>query len=190
MQTLAIYTIGYGARSFSEMVDLLKRYKIGFVVDVRSFPYSRFKPEFSRTTLKWELEEYGFRYVFMGDLLGGRPNDGNCYIDGKVDYARVQETELFHKGIERIQIAWQKQLRICLMCSESRPQDCHRSKLIGQVLERKGMQVGHIDSDGKLRTQREVIRLLTGGQTNLFGDVFTSRKAYRVQLSDSSKRDR
>ena len=186
MQTNVIYTIGYGARSASEMIALLKRYEIGFVIDIRSFPYSRFKPEFSRDPLEKTLKEFGFRYVFMGNLLGGRPQDERCYRDGKVDYAQVQETEAFRQGIERIRNAWTQQLRVCLMCSEGRPEDCHRSKLIGRVLDDNGISVRHITLDGGLWTQEEVIHAVTGGQQDLFGDTFTSRKTYAARSHDST----
>ena len=77
--TIPIYTIGYGSRSIEQFVEVLQRYKIAYLVDVRSAPYSRYKPEFSKVELASELQRHGIRYLFMGDTLGGRPNDENCY---------------------------------------------------------------------------------------------------------------
>jgi len=48
VEKVPVYTIGYGNRSFNEFVGLLRLYDIKFLVDVRSQPYSRFKPEFSK----------------------------------------------------------------------------------------------------------------------------------------------
>ncbi len=92
-----------------------------YLIDVRSSPYSRFNPEFSQEALEKHLKQYRIRYVFMGDTLGGRPNDSTCYVDGKVDYAQVREKPFFQQGIERIRTAWEKQLRVALMCSEASP---------------------------------------------------------------------
>ena len=39
------------------------------------------------------------------------------------------------------------------MCSEGRPEQCHRSKLIGEALAAAGIPVCHIDEDGGLLTQ-------------------------------------
>src|SRR5436305_1865216 len=86
-----IRTIGYGARSVDEFVSELAAGRAEYLVDVRSAPYSRFKPEFSRKSLAARLEREGVRYVFMGDTLGGRPDDPDCYdAEGRVDYERCR----------------------------------------------------------------------------------------------------
>lgn len=180
MDTRAIFTIGYGKREVEEMIALLQKHGINFLVDVRSAPFSKFKPAFSRDALDAVLKARGIRYVFMGDLLGGRPADRDCYVDDKVDYDRVKATELFRQGIARLHTAWGKSLRVCLMCSEGRPEDCHRSKLIGQVLTADGLNVRHIDVDGDLRTQESVIHAITKGQMRLFDAPLTSRKRYHA----------
>ena len=70
-----IRTIGYGARSIDELVSTLTAAGTDHLVDVRSAPYSRFKPEFSKEPLSARLARERIRYVFMGDALGGRPAD-------------------------------------------------------------------------------------------------------------------
>jgi hypothetical protein len=114
----------------------------------------------------------------MGDLLGGRPESADCYVGGKVDYGKVQTTERFRLGIQRLRNAWTKMLIVCLMCSEGKPQECHRSKLIGRVLDSQGITVRHIDADGILATQQQIVDIVLGGQESLFGETFVSRKSY------------
>ncbi|GAB4315349.1 MAG: hypothetical protein Kow0059_07390 [Candidatus Sumerlaeia bacterium] len=179
MKEEAIYTIGYGKRDLDELVALLKKHRIKILVDVRSAPYSKFKPEFSKDKLASSLQREEICYVFMGDLLGGRPDDEECYVNGKVDYDRVKVTERFRQGICRLRTEWEKERRVCIMCSEGRPEECHRSKLIGKVLEAEGIRVQHIGADGKVESQQAIIQVLTGGQQSLFGETFTSRKRYR-----------
>ena len=130
-----IFTVGYGGRTFQELVALLRRHEIDCLVDVRSAPYSRYRPEFSRHSLEPALIADGIRYVFLGDALGGRPQAEDCYVDGKVDYDLVRDREFYRRGIERLQRAYQQRMRIVLLCSEGRPEECHRSKLIGVTLE-------------------------------------------------------
>ncbi len=113
-----IYTIGYGSRTIVELIELLQRYQIDFLVDVRSRPYSTFKPEFSQMELAKRLKQRAIRYVFMGDLLGGQPEDKTCYMNGKVDYQLYRERPFYQHGISRLRKAWEKQLRVALMCSE------------------------------------------------------------------------
>ena len=108
MEPHVIYTIGYGKRELDEMISLLEGHGINYLIDVRSSPYSKFKPDFSRRSLEAALERRDIRYVFMGDLLGGRPEDEDCYVDGKVDYGRVRKITPFKHGIERLLTACKK----------------------------------------------------------------------------------
>ncbi len=174
-----VFTVGYGARTVDQLIAVLRTHAIVFLVDVRTAPYSRFKPDFSKDALENALKQQGIRYVYLGDALGGRPADPECYVDDKVDYERVKEKEFYQAGIERVRTAWQRGVRFALMCSEGKPEQCHRSKLIGETLDALGVPVAHIDEHDQVRSQDEVIQRLTGGQLSLFGDhEFTSRKRY------------
>jgi uncharacterized protein (DUF488 family) len=175
----ALISIGYGARSVDEVVTLLQANGVSYLIDVRTAPYSKFKPEFSKEALQQRIERAGMRYVFMGDTLGGQPSDPVCHSDGKVDYEKVRVQPFFQAGIERLKKAFKQKRRAALLCSEGRPEQCHRSKLIGEALAAAGIPLCHIDEDGTLLTQREVIDRLTHGQLDLFGQPsFTSRKRY------------
>jgi uncharacterized protein (DUF488 family) len=179
-QCPVLYTVGYGHRSVDQLVEVLRRYEIVRLIDVRSAPYSRFKPEFSREPLALQLEQQGIVYQFMGDSLGGQPRDPVCFTDGKVDYAKLRAQPCFGAGLDRLRALLAQPGRLTLMCSEGRPEACHRSKLIGEAAVAREFQVRHIDEDDQLRTQTEVIDRLTGGQLELFGGPgFTSRKRYR-----------
>ena len=165
-----ILTIGYGARSMPEFLEALRAAEVEYLVDVRSAPYSRFKPEFSKRALAAELEAHGIRYVFMGDALGGKPDDPELRdAAGRVDYDRVRLSPAFCAGLERLEAGWEGNRRIALMCAEGRPQECHRTKLIAEELVANGMPVAHIDERGATRSHAEIIAIVTGGQAPLFG---------------------
>src|SRR4051812_26651413 len=148
MPNVPVYTIGYGSRTVGALIGLCHVYGIEYLVDVRSQPYSKYKPEFTKDALERHLKEQGIRYVYMGDLLGGRPSDKSCYVNGKVDYAICREKAFYLEGITRLQKALEKSLSVVLMCSEEKPQECHRSKLIGETLCEQGIEVRHIDEEG------------------------------------------
>lgn len=183
-----IFTIGYGGRSLDDFLSLLEQFQVEYLVDVRSKPYSKFQPEFSAEALKRRLREAGIRYVFMGDRLGGRPDIPSCYTpDGRIDYTKLAGKEFYLNGINRLHKAWKGGHRIVLMCSEKKPEDCHRSKLIGRTLTEANIEVLHIDEEGKLLTQQAVMLRLTNGQLPLFGndDIGqTSRKSYLDKNND------
>lgn len=180
--SIPIYTIGYGARTLDEFIAALRAYDIAFVIDIRSAPYSRYKPEFGKDALAAHLAAAGIRYLYLGDLLGGRPADRDCYVADQVIYDRVAAKPFYRAGIERIRRAFEQQARVVLMCSEGRPAECHRTKLIGATLAEQGIPVAHIDEHDALCTQADVVSDLTEGQLSLFGEPeFRSRKRYRAE---------
>ncbi|MCA0383037.1 MAG: DUF488 domain-containing protein [Bacteroidetes bacterium] len=178
-----LYTIGHGNRKSEDFLALLKEFGIEYLIDVRSQPYSKFNPQYNQNDLKFLLERNGIKYVFMGDNIGGRPKDTSCYdSEGKVDYEVVKTKEFFISGIERLKTAYNKDINVVIMCSESKPCECHRSKLIGKVLNTDNIILKHIDENGKVKDQATVINELNKGLSaiDLFGNPInvTSRKAY------------
>ena len=179
---MSIETIGYGNRTIEDFVDLLNQSESEYLIDVRSRPYSKFQPAFSKETLKTILTNNQFNYLFMGDELGGTPDDKSCYFEnGKVNYEMCRQRLEYQKAIERLLIAEQKSYNLMLMCSELSPQSCHRCKLISEDLEKNGIDVVHVDKDGSKVSHKTVLQRLTGGQMNLFGSdehLNSSRKKY------------
>jgi uncharacterized protein (DUF488 family) len=75
----SIYTIGYSTHSIESFISLLKANQIHVIADVRSQPYSRYKPEFSQKELKNSLQVEGLQYVFLGKELGARKEEPECF---------------------------------------------------------------------------------------------------------------
>lgn len=174
-----VFSIGHGALSIAALIEQLEHLTIPFLIDVRSAPYSRHQPEFSRDVLSEHLRRRAIRYVFMGDQLGGRPSDPDCYdSDGRVDYRRCCTKPFFIHGIGRLCLAHTKGIRVCLLCSEGKPWECHRSKLIGCALQEHNITVEHVLPGGSILTQGQVIDKITSSQRELFGAAFKSRKVY------------
>ncbi|MBE2219958.1 MAG: DNA helicase RecQ [Anaerolineae bacterium] len=167
MSQTPIFTIGYGKREIDDFLAVLKANNIAFLIDVRSQPYSRYKPDFSRQELAQHVQSAGIRYVYMGQQLGGRPTDPEALTNGTVDYDKMRQTDTYQAGIGRLQDAHSQQFRVAIMCSEGKPEECHRSRLIGETLTERGIPVTHIDENDVLITQ-EAVRLRMNGQTDLF----------------------
>lgn len=174
-----ILTIGYGAdRSLEAVLTLLAEYDVGYLVDVRTRPYSKMRPEFSRESLQVFAQTSGLRYVFMGDTLGGMPGDPTCYIDGKVDYTAIRQRDWFRSGLDRLERGWRDGHRLALICAELEAHRCHRSKLIGEALTERGVPIGHFDEDGTVIAHQAVMDRGAGGQRALFEPGLTSRMRY------------
>ena len=107
---------------------------------------------------------------------------------GHVIYEIVQKQPFFTAGIERLVKAFRQDLKVCLLCSEGRPTDCHRSKLIGVALDALEIPVVHLCPDGERFTQSEVIASLESLQGDLFGQRLRSRKAYGTKTMTAGQR--
>ena len=183
MEIQTVFSIGHGNKSIDEFVSELHSYDIKFLIDIRSKPYSKFTQHFSQQPLKTLIEKEHIKYVYMGKELGGLPtHDSTCFTrDGKVDYDKLKEKDFFKEGLQRLLKANSQGIKICIMCSESDPKMCHRSKLIGEELKKNGITLQHIIGISKVKTQNQVINELTKGfgLVNLFGEEsLTSKKSY------------
>jgi hypothetical protein len=75
------------------------------------------------------------------------------------------------------------------MCSEGKPENCHRTKLISKTLTAIStpggtIPVTHIDENDQLISQEDVMLRLNKNQPSLFGEDFiqhTSRKSYQEE---------
>lgn len=158
--TADVYTIGYAGRSLDQFVSLLRDNSITAVADVRSRPFTKLNPEFNSDSLRASLKQTGIVYVFLGNELGARTTDENCYISGRVQYERLASTPTFQFGLERIEKG-SREHRVALMCAERDPLNCHRCILVSRHLEHRGVPVYHILDDGKLEPHKATIdRLL------------------------------
>lgn len=143
----AVLTVGHSNHPLGRFAALLRQHGVEGVADVRSVPYSRRNPQFSREALQQSLQEAGIEYAYLGRELGGRSDDPACCDGGRVQYRLLAETAAFREGIARLrQLAGLR--RFALMCAEREPLECHRTLLVSRVLVDEGWAVSHILADG------------------------------------------
>jgi len=180
-----VFTIGHSNLEFAKFVALLKQHGIHAVADVRSSPYSQFNPQFNREPLQRALREQGIAYVFLGEELGARRSEPECYVDGRADYSLIAKTPAFQRGLDRICQGAAK-MRVAMMCAEKDPLDCHRCILVSPRLCERGFTVQHILDDGALESQEEAENRLTHLFDRSQFELFLSPReliaeAYRLQ---------
>ena len=159
--SLTILTVGHSTHTMDKFVDLLRTHGVTAVADVRSSPFSRFNPQFSRKPLEASLREHDIKYVFLGRELGARPEDPASYENGRVVYSRLAGTTLYKQGLSRLQQGAERE-RVAIMCAEQDPVDCHRTVLVAQSLVSLAVDVAHILPDGRLeRHPDSMVRLRT-----------------------------
>ncbi len=148
---ISILTIGHSDHRIERFLVLLARSRVDAVADVRSVPQSRFNPQYNRDDLAQSLQAAGIYYVFLGDELGARRREPECYLDGKARYELIACTPSFKCGLERLQAGAAK-MRIALLCAEKDPLVCHRSILVCRHLRQIGLSISHIHYDGRVES--------------------------------------
>ena len=134
-------------------------HQIAAVADVRSSPFSARLQQFNKPVLKAALEKAGIAYVFLGNELGARRSEQSCYINGQARYDLIEKTPAFNEGIARVLKGIEK-YRMTLLCAEKDPITCHRTILVCRELRRRGVEIDHILTDGKLESHRDLEKRL------------------------------
>jgi len=150
-----LFTIGHSAAQLSVFLTALKQSDVNLLIDVRSRPRSQRFPHFDQIELEEALRMTGIRYLFLGEELGGRPEDPKAYgNDGIVDYGKWRKSRAFQAGIERV-LKESAACDLALMCAEEDPLNCHRFLMLCPELVALGIEPLHIRKGGIIETQRE-----------------------------------
>jgi uncharacterized protein (DUF488 family) len=186
-----VWTVGHSNHGFDDFARLVLGERIEFLIDVRSYPFSRYTPHFNRDELEAGLAPLGVRYVFLGEALGGRPTREEHYDpEGRALYGPMSEEDSFRAAVDRL-IDGARRYRIALVCSEGNPHDCHRRLLVGKVLAEAGVELRHILPDGSVRTEVSVELFAAEGQCSFLDAEQTPWRStqsvsHRRRLSASS----
>jgi uncharacterized protein (DUF488 family) len=165
-----VFTIGHSNIPIDRFVALLRQAGVTTVADVRSVPASRHFPWFSKNNLAKRLAADGIDYTPMGNVLGGRPRDEHLYRGGVADYEAMANDPHYLDGLARL-TAEAVRSRICLMCAEREPLECHRCLLVARSLAERGVAAAHILHNGAIEAQAQTERrllALTGEDCDLF----------------------
>lgn len=145
---MPVYSIGHSNVPEEKFLDLLKLHGIDVLIDVRSAPYSRYNPQFGREALRQSVMAEGIRYLFLGNLIGGKPPDQKFRLpDGSVDYDLLLDSAEFRKGLDQV-VELGENSNVAVMCAEADFRHCHRYRLITKGLLDRGVDVSHILHSG------------------------------------------
>lgn len=169
-------TIGYGKTDLQTFIQTLIVYKVNYIVDVRSSPYSKYSAQYNKDFFQAQLAKHNISYMWCGDLLGGRPKDLSTYDEnGIVDYNKLAKTELFLKGLTQLEELSLKN-NVAIMCSEQDPMKCHRFLAISKELFKREYRVVHILNISNYATQSQLedklVKIYFGDNFQL--DLFSS----------------
>ncbi|MEM3252888.1 MAG: DUF488 domain-containing protein [Candidatus Micrarchaeaceae archaeon] len=135
-----MFTIGYSTRQLGKFIEMLKGHGIKILIDVRTVPRSKHKPEFNAESLPKPLRKCGIRYLHMKELGGLRKPDKDSVNTGWINasfrgFADYMQTKDFDDAIKRLMALADKK-NVALMCAEGNPFRCHRSLIADAMLVR------------------------------------------------------
>jgi uncharacterized protein (DUF488 family) len=125
-------SIGYERRSLNELIEILLRYKVVKLLDIRELPLSRRKG-FNKNELTSRLEEAGIKYRHIRSA--GNPHRkkngdvGHCLrLYASYLGAHPEVLDLVAKELSKVPVA--------LLCYERHHYSCHRSVLVDALCNR------------------------------------------------------
>jgi len=142
-------------------------------------------PQFNRESFAEQLRENGIAYIYLGMELGGRTEDNTCYEGNRVRYDRLAQKDVFQSGLRRV-VEDVAKYRLCLLCAEKEPLECHRTLLVSRHLAAMGLEIQHILADGTLESHNSAIERLLKQLKLPSHDLFRTHQevikdAYREQ---------
>jgi uncharacterized protein (DUF488 family) len=174
-----LFTIGHSNLDLADFLAILANQGIETVCDVRSRPGSFRFPQFNREPLEAAAGLAKIRYHFLGESLGGRPEDPRVYrSNGQVDYVARRKSTDFSAGIDHL-LELSRTANLVLMCAEEDPLQCHRFLMICPALLERGILTVHIRRGGILESQRDAedrLLGLHGGTAFTSGALFVSER--------------
>ena len=156
-----IYTLGHSNYTIEKLIDMLKKYNINCVVDIRGTPYSKYNVQFDKEIIRYTLTKAGFIYIYMAkEFAAKRINKESYNEEGYSDFELVVNEKDFLDGVERLKNGCNKGYRIALLGAMQEPIRCHRSILVGRALIKYGFNVKHILDDSSIASQDDIEDML------------------------------
>ncbi|MCL2351741.1 MAG: DUF488 domain-containing protein [Firmicutes bacterium] len=151
-----IFSVGYTAFSVTEFTDVLKRFGIGLIADVRSKPYSSRYKEYDRENLSYVLAGHGIIYRHYAKEFGAQQTERRFFSGGYLDFEKFARSDSFRDGMAKIQEAVERGYSIAFLCAEKNPANCHRSILVSRAFRDVGYDVKHILQGGATESQEDI----------------------------------
>ena len=132
-QFSSVFGIGHSTTNWPEFAATLKAHDVQVLIDVRSYPQSRFAPQFNRNALQASLSGIGIEYRHVPAL------------GGKAPLPIAEQVAV----LESLSPTFRTKIA-CLMCSEKKFMECHRHYTLAPLVTDLGFKFFEIQPDGSL----------------------------------------
>ncbi|MDR2007797.1 MAG: DUF488 domain-containing protein [Alphaproteobacteria bacterium] len=111
-----LYTIGHSNVELEYFLDVLKKYEINILCDIRITPYSGYVPHFNKESLAAACKKAGIQYIHKTEL-------GSVNV-----YPLVEPTEIILNILEKMSLVVAEK-NVALMSDGWDYKNCHRTIL-------------------------------------------------------------
>jgi uncharacterized protein (DUF488 family) len=143
----SLFTIGYEKAPLEDVIAALKGARVKILFDTRAVAASR-RAGFSKKMLSASLEAAGIHYLHFQKL--GTPAEGREAAHGG-DYKKfwkIYEKQIRTKDAQaelaELQTLVKNGKRVCLLCYERNPDECHRKRIAELVHENTGAKIENL----------------------------------------------
>jgi uncharacterized protein (DUF488 family) len=142
-----LFTIGYEKAALRDVLHTLKQAKVELLIDTRAVAASR-RAGFSKKMLAASLEAEGIKYLHLQKL--GTPAE--CREAARAGdlkklwriYGKHIKTPEAQAQLSDLESLLREGRRICLLCYERNPDECHRSRIAELIQESTGQKIENL----------------------------------------------
>jgi uncharacterized protein (DUF488 family) len=142
-----LFTIGYEKAAQRDVLSALKQARVELLIDTRAVAASR-RAGFSKRQLAAGLDEAGIQYLHLQKL--GTPAEGReAARSGDLKklwriYDKHIKTTEAREQLDELESLLKTGRRLCLLCYERNPDECHRKRIAELIHERTGQKIEHL----------------------------------------------
>jgi len=140
-------TVGYEGASLEGLIAALQAGDVDMVLDVREVPWSR-RREFAKGSLSEALAQAGIGYLHRKALGTPKPGRDAAKAGDRDSFARILASQLDSAEGQAALMeaaALARQGRLCLLCYEHDPRQCHRSEVAARLAALAPLEIRHLD---------------------------------------------
>jgi Uncharacterized conserved protein len=143
-----IFTIGFGQKSLKKFIQLLKKAGVTKVIDVRLNNTSQLSGFAKRDDLQYILDLVGIEYLHELSLAPDKQLLDD-YKKKKIDWKIYQDRYINSLSEKMIPNTISDSIlngKVCFLCSEHKPDQCHR-RLLAEFIKQasiQGLEIKHL----------------------------------------------
>lgn len=145
---MQIYTMGFTKKSAETFFELIRKYEIEMLIDIRLNNQSQLAGFTKGRDLAYFLNEichcqydHEILYAPTKDFL----DDYKKHLISWDDYVDRYNSLIIHRNVaDRFKEKYMNYNRVLLLCSEPTPEHCHRRLLAEYLRDQLGVQIIHI----------------------------------------------